>query len=420
MKKILFLLLLPIININATNYLVKLNDKNETKVISVQEYRNWNLSTSTFTEWINKNMQYDLTAFSPLINEQTEDFIQTQTAKQDQSQIEQKREFDTVKEVYQNVGDPINVEQTITVINERNIVVSFTNWNDLNAYYDCGTWSPLVNTIESGTTFTQSATCKQNQERNALYNFESNLLATKTFSQIINTTENQDALGTLITDQPFTLTCTQGTLNSSNKTCSYTNTISASASCPSGYSNYDATRCYYVSTRSYSSLGCPSGYRDTSGGCYKSVSKVKDTNCNSGYTYGKWKSGYCTDSSAYTTSQGRDCGNGTTSWWDSMHYICTYQSPHMYSAPYNCPATTSGSYCINTSDSRSYTYNCSSGYSWNGSTCTRTNITNKTYSCSGGYSLSGSTCSKYVTVAAIINCPSGFTYKSSEDVCKTN
>jgi len=204
---------------------------------------------------------------------------------------------------------------------------------------------------------------------------------------------------------PIILSCNIGELDVDSKKCKTELISDIIFTCPSGLSNYNSSSCYGYLYKGYTSANCPSGYISVNGSCYASVNKVSGTTCSSGYTYGKWAAGYCVDSAAYTTVQGANCGNGTTSIWDSKNYVCRFATPYSYIPEKVCPSSTVNGNCINLSDSKAYTYTCSSGYSWDGNRCSAFYLEDKIRSCLSGFVMNNDFCTKTVIEDPVNNPP---------------
>ena len=199
-------------------------------------------------------------------------------------------------------------------------------------------------------------------------------------------TENKDC--TIVLEEIRTVTCSGGYTDNGDGTCSGTQVISASYSCPTNYSPYSSSTCSRYRTRSPSEGSCPSGYSNISSVCIKKIGYANV--CPSNY------------------------------WFDPEMEICSTtngSSPYYLSS--TCTSGTKyGSNCYNTSDTANKPLTCSTGYTLNGNTCEGTFYKNKIYSCSSGYTLSGSTCSKSVTeVSGIAGCTSGY-IEFSSTLCK--
>lgn len=215
-------------------------------------------------------------------------------------------------------------------------------------------------------------------------------------------------------DEPYTLSCDSGTLDSTNKTCYYQESKSTTKTCPNGYYN-NGNNCYQENTVLVNKY-CPSGYINVGDACFGSAPMVTEP-CRGGYTFNKWNIGYCTDSNAFVTYDGASCGNGETSKFDGVHYSCIFLSPVAYIPNNICSGSVINGACVNTSNSSEYIYNCNSGYTISGTNCYSYTYTHKIESCDNGYLLSGNECTKQIIAPAIINCPSSLTYNSEKDIC---
>lgn len=107
-------------------------------------------------------------SWSPAINNQKTNFTQTidRVLSYNKKLEEQERnivtgEIKTVKESY------ITKTENDTI--SRNINVALGSWANVGGLYGCTTWSPATSTKPQGTKFTQSRTCKQDQQQNVSY-----------------------------------------------------------------------------------------------------------------------------------------------------------------------------------------------------------------------------------------------------------
>src|SRR5690625_74016 len=94
--------------------------------------------------------------------------------------MEQKREIDTVTGAIRNVGAPIEHSQTVTGSESRPVTVSATAWSDTDRA-DYTDWLPEPGQQESS--YTQSRTYTQNQERTWTYQTGSTVLGTRLETQ---------------------------------------------------------------------------------------------------------------------------------------------------------------------------------------------------------------------------------------------
>ena len=260
-----------------------------------------------------------------------------------------------------------------------------------------------------------------------------------------------------------------GTLNGS--TCTLTTNASPNTtySCPSGYSK-NGSSCYKVyNATSSTTYSCPSGWTRNGTTCSKSSTQTQAASAST--SYGGWVNKgtqYHTSSSkGYTgnTSKlvlqgavsgatcGSPCGNKGI-WYKYIYYTrstnTTYSCPSGWtrngstcsktttqtqaassSTSYSCPngGTRNGSTCTLTANATpSTTYSCPSGYTRNGTTCTKTysatpNTGRGYYSCPNGGTLNGSTCTLTTNATpsqgqSTYTCPSGYTYNSSLKKCE--
>ena len=286
---------------------------------------------------------------------------------------------------------------------------------------------------------------------------------TKTEYRNVETKEVTEKTGTLVDvidakkDVKTTYTCPSGyTLNGTKCSKKSTDTKKATAStkttysCSSGYT-LNGTKCNKVTTSSINATAnkkttysCPSGYTLNGTKCSKTTTDTKNATANT--TYGDWVSqGKQTFNTVqYSTDTRRvvlvasyiktDCtSNCTTNKWV---YLIMNRSKK---TTYSCPSgyTLNGTKCSKTTtDTKNATantkttYSCPSGYGLGGTKCYKGSMTTKnatantktTYSCPSGYTLNGTKCNKTTTNTknatankkTTYSCPSGYTLNGTK------
>ena len=256
-----------------------------------------------------------------------------------------------------------------------------------------------------------------------------------------------------------------GTLNGTKCTITQQASASTEYTCPSGYTK-NGSSCYkvYEATKT-TTYTCPSGYTKNGSKCTKTTT----INAEAKTTYGSWVAKgtqyYTSAGKAYqsTTSwlqlngmvSGAVCGSpcgGKGTWYKYTYYersaTITYTCPSGYtkngskctktttidgtpSTSYSCPngGTRDGSKCtLTASPSITTVYTCPSGYTKSGSTCTKVYDATGTpgagsYSCPNGGTLNGTKCT--ITRDAdkqvgdtTYTCPSGYTYNQTLNKCE--
>ena len=201
--------------------------------------------------------------------------------------------------------------------------------------------------------------------------------------------------------------------------------VKTTYSCPSGYT-LNGTKCNKVTISSINATAnkkttysCPSGYTLNGTKCSKTTTATKNATANT--TYGDWvyQGKYTFNSIQYTSdtrkvvrvssSINTDCTtNCTTNTWTYLVYNRSKKTT------YSCPSgyTLNGTKCSkkttdtkNATASTKTTYSCPSGYGLGGTKCYKGSMTTKnatantktTYSCPSGYTLNGTKCSKKTT-----------------------
>ena len=286
---------------------------------------------------------------------------------------------------------------------------------------------------------------------------------TKTEYRNVETKEITEKTGTLVDvidakkDVKTTYTCPKGyTPNGTKCSKKTTDTKNATAStkttytCPKGYT-LNGTKCSKKTASSINATAnkkttysCPSGYTLNGTKCSKTTTDTKNATANT--TYGDWVSqGKQTFNTVqYSTDTRRvvlvasyiktDCtSNCTTNKWV---YLIMNRSKK---TTYSCPSgyTLNGTKCSKTTtDTKNATantkttYSCPSGYGLGGTKCYKGSMTTKnatantktTYSCPSGYTLNGTKCNKTTTNTknatankkTTYSCPSGYTLNGTK------
>ena len=226
--------------------------------------------------------------------------------------------------------------------------------------------------------------------------------------------------------------------------------VKTTYTCPSGYT-LNGTKCSKKSTdtkkataSTKTTYSCSSGYTLNGTKCSKTTTDTKNATANT--TYGDWVSqGKQTFNTVqYSTDTRRvvlvasyiktDCtSNCTTNKWV---YLIMNRSKK---TTYSCPSgyTLNGTKCSKTTtDTKNATantkttYSCPSGYGLGGTKCYKGSMTTKnatantktTYSCPSGYTLNGTKCNKTTTNTknatankkTTYSCPSGYTLNGTK------
>lgn len=139
----------------------------------------WATTAPSYGDWEDVGAIYDCSNWSPANSAVTvnQPFLQTATdCKQDQIRSVQPREKELYSGKVRNAGYPYEMSQTVSVSTTREAVGSletwspiaptYTAWTDIDALYDCTSWSPVGFTKTVSGTFVQSATdCRTDQQR---------------------------------------------------------------------------------------------------------------------------------------------------------------------------------------------------------------------------------------------------------------
>ena len=187
-----------------------LNESESQSAVGVKDYI-VGTRTGVWSSWVDSGIHYDCEDYSPLtttINHGTS-FTQSRGCKQEQTRNrtiynDWKVAADTVKNT-ESDSQTLTETETRPATGTKNFVNgtsygSWSSWSDIGSHYDCDDWSPLTNTVNHGTSFTQNRDCKQNQERTRTI-YDDYADGTKvdvgldTDSQTLNESESQSAVG---------------------------------------------------------------------------------------------------------------------------------------------------------------------------------------------------------------------------------
>lgn len=226
--------------------------------------------------------------------------------------------------------------------------------------------------------------------------------------------------------------------------CQHTNSTDYDYTCPTGYTSTE-NQCKKANTTGFTNT-CPSGYYSTGSGCKKSTNTGYNYTCPSGYasngktctkdveqcssnvTQGGTK--YDSDRN-WTTVSTKSTQMSTTINFDGdrvsktgsyttlQNGIYTYTKEKRISSSKNNGRYIYGYGVCRTFESKiNATASCPSGYSSNGSVCTKNTYTGYTQTCPSGYTSNGSVCVKYTYKDFDESCPSG--YSDNGSVCIQN
>ncbi len=149
---------------------------------------------SVYSEWTNAGARTEQTGWTPVAANQTTDFSQSRGFKQSQSRTEQQQALNAGGSVV-NVGSPIVHTQVIDDTENRTISVSSSAWANDGVHYECGSWSPDPSTVDFATEFTQTRSCKQDQQRTWSYTADSSSIHSRVEANTISENETQTATG---------------------------------------------------------------------------------------------------------------------------------------------------------------------------------------------------------------------------------
>lgn len=126
----------------------------------------WVVIASNFTAWAETSPRV-YTAWSPVADSQTADFSQGRSYTVDRERTEQRREEHRDTGEVRDLGDPILHEETATLGEQRDVVVTSSDWSTVGSIHSCTSWSPAIST--QTTDFGQSRDCSQDSERTWTY-----------------------------------------------------------------------------------------------------------------------------------------------------------------------------------------------------------------------------------------------------------
>lgn len=155
----------------------------------------WFPIDSLYSSWTNTGSGYDYGNWTPVVALQTENFTQERVYKQNQERTVTEREQHSKNQKIR-VTDTYTENQTITLSEDRAVIVNTSSWADNGAVFDCTTWTPNTSTVDEDETFTQSRTCQQDQERTWTYTANSSTIDTRVEERTIDRNQTQVVSGT--------------------------------------------------------------------------------------------------------------------------------------------------------------------------------------------------------------------------------
>lgn len=159
--------------------------------------RDWQATSSTFTDWENDGAGFEHSTWTPAISTQTSSFTQSQVYKQKQKRFEQKRERDSISGDIRNVGSPIARSQILEKSQSRTVNVAWSGWSNSGNGYDHRSWTPATNTKSCTVSFTQSRDYSQKQVGTYAYTVAGIQLQQREVEQVTTQTQQKSATGTL-------------------------------------------------------------------------------------------------------------------------------------------------------------------------------------------------------------------------------
>lgn len=168
-------------------------------------------TNGSWEAWNDSSSHYDCGSYSPSTStiNYGQVFTQTRTCKQDQTR--NRTIYDDWADGSQSVNrtesdyQTINENETRSATGTKNYVASTStstgSWSNSGGVYSCSSWSPSTSTVNSGTRFTQTRTCKQNQTQPVTtYNHwadgSTTVKSTSSNSRAVNVNQSQTATGT--------------------------------------------------------------------------------------------------------------------------------------------------------------------------------------------------------------------------------
>lgn len=256
---------------------------------AIGEKATWTVTTPVYTDWLNSGDLQSCSNWSPSPSTVAINVPFTQTATnctQFQTRDRQNREQETNTLEYRNVGEVIVEQQTISATTTRESKGTKENWTASSATYttwintgtisSCTNWSPAVNTVKIGVTFTQTATdCKQSQTRNRQdREQETTTLAFRNVgspvieNQTITVNDTRSATGTMeawvSTTPVYTAWVNTGSITSCSNWSPATNTVTINTSftqtatdCQQAQTRNKQNREQETTTLAYRNVGSP-------------------------------------------------------------------------------------------------------------------------------------------------------------------
>ncbi len=171
-----------------------------------------NERADSWSSWSNTGGHYDCQTWNP--NANTIDYGDSFTQTRDCSQNQERTR--NVYDVWADGSETFNREesesQTITEVESQNAIGTknfidttrngaWSSWSNTGTHHSCQSWTPNVNTVDYGDSFTQTRDCSQDQESSRnVYDVwadgSETLKTTETKAQTITEIESQNAIGT--------------------------------------------------------------------------------------------------------------------------------------------------------------------------------------------------------------------------------
>jgi len=143
---------------NLDTWEERYTDKSGYETQSVLGTKDWESTSSTYTEWSDTEVVTNCDTWLPIISQQELNFTQSANCEHEQSRTRTDREENPDTGELKIINTELEI-QNETRINNRDIVVLNDSPIVEQANYNCETWTPDVATVYSGTTFEQERYC---------------------------------------------------------------------------------------------------------------------------------------------------------------------------------------------------------------------------------------------------------------------
>ncbi len=158
--------------------------------------RFWAPTDPLVGDWVDSGSDLNFSSWTPAVENQMSNFIQTRTHDDVFTRSIQSREYDSTADEYRDVGEPVVETKLDKVTETREVTALSSEWTPNGEISDCSDWIPDSSTIQSGVSFEQTETCSQDKVRTWTYEADGVVIHQHAQYEAGEVTHQRQAIGT--------------------------------------------------------------------------------------------------------------------------------------------------------------------------------------------------------------------------------